>query len=133
MSQSVYPPDYSTPVGQLRALVGDEEQYAEYSTNSTPAYMFSDDKLQALLAINRDKLKYAAADLIDQLATNEALVSKKIRTEDLQTDGASVANALRLHAQNLRTDQKREDAEDDAEFAFEIVDFVPQPANWPWR
>ena len=130
MAISIYPVDYSTPVGQVRALVGDEEQYPEYAgPNETTAYIFSDDKIKALLALNKDKLKLTAANLIDQLATNEALVSKKIRTEDLQTDGASVANALRLHATSLRAEQNRDDEEDDAENAFEIVDY---PSHWTW-
>jgi hypothetical protein len=130
MAISVYPPDYSSPVGQLRSLVGDEEQYEEYAgPNETTAYMFSDDKLKAILAINKDKLKLSAAVLIDQIATNEALVSKKIRTEDLQTDGAAVANSMRLHAQSLRADQKAEDEEDAALDSFEIVDY---PSHWTW-
>ena len=127
---STYPPDYASAVGQIRILIGDTEQYEEYGVDGEAAYMFSDSQIQALIALNRDRLKLTAAQLIDSIATNEALVSKKIRTEDLQTDGASVANALRLHAQSLRAEQKADDEEDSMEDSFHIVDMPFSRTYW---
>lgn len=101
--------------------------------DADPSYMFEDSQLNVFLALNGGKVKAAAADAIDTLATNEAMISKKIRTEDLQTDGPAVANAMRLHATVLRAAQKREDEEADMLDSFNVVDFQPLPHPWVIR
>ena len=134
MANSTFPPDYDSPVGQLRVLLPDLEQLVDPQfPDADPSYMFEDDQLKVFLALNRGKIKAAAADAVDTLATNEAMVSKKIRTEDLQTDGPAVANAMRLHATVLRAAQKREDDEEDALDSFNVVDFQPLPIPWVLR
>lgn len=134
MANSVYPPDPETDVGLVRVLLPDVEQHKDPQHPTDPAsYMFEDWQLTAFLKLNGDKVKAAAADAIDALATNEAMVSKKIRTEDLQTDGPAVANSMRLHATVLRAAQKREDEEADMLDSFNIVDYVSLPRPWPIR
>jgi hypothetical protein len=129
-----YPPDYTTPLGQLRALVSQTEQYVDPADPDAPAdYLMSDDLLKSYLVINRDKLYGAASDALLAIAANEALVSKKIRTEDLSTDGSVIANSLRQIAQEYRNRQKEDDDEDAALEAFELVDFTAYPSNWPLR
>ena len=131
---NVYPPDYTTPLGQLRALVSQTEQYVDPANpDADPDYLMDDGLLQSFLALNSSKLYGAAADALLALAANEALVSKKIRTEDLSTDGSVIANSLRQIAQEYRNRQKEDDAEDAALEAFEVVNFVGMPANWPLR
>lgn len=131
---NVYPPDYATPLGQLRALVSQTEQYTDPAVEgSVPDYLMDDALLQSYLVINHDKLYGAASDVLLALAANEALVSKKIRTEDLSTDGSVIANSLRQIAQEYRNRQKEDDAEDAALEAFELVDFTGYPSNWPLR
>src|SRR5690606_13170189 len=76
-------------------------------------------------------LHRAAADAVEALATSEAMISKVIKTEDLQTDGAKVANALLVRARQLREEADREEAKDD-QSAFDIVDFTPLPRIF-WR
>ena len=126
MADDIFPPDLTSPVGQLRVLVNDLVQYPEYATPpATTGYMFSDDQLGVYLSLF-PSVHFAAAACIDMLATNEALISKKIRTEDLQTDGAAVANSLRLHAAALRSEGQRLL---DQDVAVEISDF--QQAH-PW-
>lgn len=72
-------------------------------------------------------LKRAAADALDAIASSEALVSKKIRTQaGVSTDGPAVAAALRAHAKELRAQATQAD-EDDAD--VEILEFSPYP--WP--
>lgn len=88
--------------------------------------LFTDAHLQTFLDLEAANIKRAAAQALDAIASSEVLVSKVIRTQDLSTDGAKVADALRQHAASLRTQAD----EDDDEFAFEIVDFDPSPA-WP--
>jgi hypothetical protein len=103
----IFPPDYSTDLGKLRALVNDTNQYADPSVpGSDPAYMFSDDELGVYLGLH-ENVWLAAGFVVYTIASNEALVAKKIKTEDLQTDGAAVANALYQHANILRSEGLR--------------------------
>lgn len=131
---SIFPPEYSTPLGQLRALLSQTKQYVDPQNPTAPAdYLIPDAQLQAYIAINKDGLFGAAADALLALATNEALVSKKIRTEDLQTDGPAVAGELRRMADLYRQRQKDEYEALDYEEAFEIVNYTPIPDPWPIR
>lgn len=121
----IFPVDPATKVGQVRILIGDTIQ------EGVPAeYIYSDGIIGGYLTINADNVKYAAADALDTLATNEAYISKKIRTESLQTDGASVANAIRLHATALRARARQEDDDLSSADAIEIVDFQDPVSQW---
>jgi hypothetical protein len=72
-------------------------------------------------------LKRAAADALDAIASSEALVSKKIRTQaGVSTDGPAVAAALRAHAKELRA-QAAELDDDGDDVAFEVAEFTPYP------
>lgn len=72
-------------------------------------------------------LKRAAADALDAIASSEALVSKKIRTQaGVSTDGPAVAAALRAHAASLRA---QADDVDDADDAIEVLEFTPYPST----
>ena len=121
----IFPVDPATKVGQVRILIGDTIQ------EGVPAeYIYSDGIIGGYLTINADNVKYAAADALDTLATNEAYISKKIRTESLQTDGASVANAIRLHATALRARARQETDDLASADAIEIVDFQDPVSRW---
>lgn len=134
MTSDIYPPDYASPVGQVRNLCNDTIQYVDPANPSDPAsYLFEDSRIEAFLTLNNGNVRFAAADIVDALADNEILISKKIRTEDLQTDGAAVGNALRLHATSLRAQAKQEIAGLEDEGGMEIVDFNYQPDLQPWR
>jgi hypothetical protein len=129
---SVYPPDYESDVGKIRALIPDVERVDQDDTGEVN-YLFEDEHLLAILAVQRQvegapmaRLRRAAADAVDALATSEAYISKVIKTEDLQTDGAKVANAMTTRAANLRRDADREEDEVFAT-AFEVVPFQPRP------
>lgn len=123
----IYPPDFTSEVGQLRVLVSDTEQYPEYAVaDGTSAYMFSDEQLGVYLSLFPN-IFFAAAACIDALASNEALVSKKIRTEDLATDGAAVANSMRAHAVALRAQGQHEL---DKDGAVEIIEFQEPVTKW---
>jgi hypothetical protein len=131
---NIFPPDYATPLGQLRALLSQTEQYKDPANPDASAdYLMDDGQLKSFLALNSDKLYGAAADALLAIAANEALVSKKIRTEDLSTDGSVIANSLRQIASEFRTRQKEEDVEDAALEAFEIVSYTHYPAPYPLR
>lgn len=123
--------DYSTDIGKVRALIPDTEEI-DYTDSGTPSFLIDDGQIEALLAVNSDNIKRAAADAIDALATSEAYISKVTRTEDLQTDGAKVGNMISLRAARLRASAD-EDEERELEDAFTIVPFHRRPVSvWGW-
>lgn len=102
--------DLATPIGQVRLLLNDV----------TTPYVFTDVEITAFLTLEGDSVKRAAAQAIDANASSEVLAAKVLRTQDVTTDGAKVADALRKHADRLRA---QADADDDG--FFSIVD-VPR-------
>jgi hypothetical protein len=104
--------DYSTPAGQVRMLIND--------TTSSP--VFSDAEIVAFLALEGDVVKRAAALALLTIAGDEALTSKVIRTQDLNTDGAKLAAELRAQAKDLRAQADAADVASDEGY-FELVPF----------
>lgn len=107
--------DPTTDIGRVRLLATDLDEVEP---------LFDDAQITAFLTMEDAVVKRAAALALETIARSEALVSKKIRTQDLATDGPAVAKELRESAQGLR-DQV--DTTDDA-FGLEIVDFDPYAA-----
>jgi hypothetical protein len=85
--------------------------------------LLSDASLQALLTLEGGNDKLAAAAALDVMASSEALVQKKIRLLDLQTDGPAVAAALREHAKRLR-DQVADGTGADPAAMFDVAELV---------
>lgn len=71
--------------------------------------LLTDDQVARLLRVEGDP-RLAAARALDMIAVSEVLVSKKIRTQDLSTDGPAVAAELRALARQLRDEYDAEDA-----------------------
>lgn len=128
-SQDVFPPDFSSTIGRIRALIPDVEQ-VDYTDEGNPEYMFSDAHLNSLyfMASGSDpaRLYRAAASALRALAVSEGLIQKVIRTEDLQTDGAKLASALLSGAKAL---EDRADATEDEADGMIVVDFQPLPQD----
>lgn len=128
-----YPPDFDSPVGLVRSLISDVNQF-DYDMNGVRRYRMSDLELAGFVAVAGEGRVYAAsAHALRSLAANEILVGKVIKTEDLQTDGAKVGDALRLLAREMDGRQKAED--DDLAFtenAFEIVNTGYPYHNLEW-
>ena len=104
--------DYATASGQVRLLINDTD-------DAVP--VFSDEEINAFLALEGDSVKRAAAQALDTIADDEALTSKVIRTQDLSTDGAKVADALRKRAAGLRSQAAEDDDDAAGGFFFDIV------------
>jgi hypothetical protein len=104
--------DYDTPLGQVRLIIADVDE---------EHFLLSDAQINALLSME-GRVKLAAAQALDAIATSEVLVSKVIRTLDLQTDGAKVAAELRARAQGLR-DQDAVDQEEP--WAIDVIPYDP--------
>ena len=114
--------DDATKLQLLRTIITDLGEGDEQ--------LFSDYQLEAFLTLNNGAVRLAAADALDTIATSEVLVSKKIRTQDLQTDGPAVAAELRAQARNQR-DLARRDLDDANLFdGFDVIDTVA-PARRP--
>ena len=103
--------------------------------------LFSDAQLVNLIAHSRWSPLLGAAQALDIIASSEALLSKKITTQDLTTDGPAVAEALRAHAAALRKQYADEKAEvdDEADWGVEVASMSQRPhrpeatePRWPW-
>lgn len=103
----------------IRALIPDLEPVFGDDEDET---MFSDDDLASYYSVGAGNVLRAAAYANFAIATSEALISKKIRTQDLQTDGPAVAAQLLAKGNYLMARADKDDATANAEF-FQIVDF----------
>jgi len=107
------PPPLSTDLRRLRLLIGDTDPATR---------IFRVDELADFLALE-GHVKMAAAQALDVIAASEALVSKKIRTQEgMTTDGPAVARELRARAAELR--RQVDAGEGDAGGGFDVVDFA---------
>lgn len=89
--------------------------------------LFTDDQINAFLGMYDDNVNRAAAKALLVIAASEVLVSKKIRTQDLSTDGPAVSAELRALAAALQAE-----ADDEGSF-FEIIPNAyvkPEGAEW---
>jgi len=112
--------DPATAVGATRLLAADVDE-------DHP--MFTDAQYSGFLSLNGGVYRLAAAQALEACAASEALVSKKIRTQDLSTDGPAVAAELRALAASLRAQHDDGIGNDGTVTgAFVIVDFNPWAA-----
>lgn len=109
-----------TPADQVRFLVNDPKL-------DTGSPVFSDDEIDAYLAIEGGNVKLAAAQAIDTIADNEALTLKYIQDHQLTLDGAKVADSLRKRASSLRDQAVYDLAQSDDGAFFE---FIPSISPW---
>lgn len=107
--------DYTEPVGQVRLLITD-------SSEDPDQQLFNDQQLTAFLTLCGENIHRAAAKALLVMAASEVMVSKKIRTQDLSTDGPAVSAELRALAAVLTETADAEDAA--AGSYFEIVPFA---------
>lgn len=105
--------DFTKPEGKVRLLIADLDE-------AEP--VVSDDIIGGYLALNDGNVMLAAADSLDAIATSEVLLGKKIRTQDLNTDGPAVAAELRAQAAKLRT---RAVEESGSGSFFDVIPFGP--------
>lgn len=118
----------ATDVQKVRALIPDTEAAFDGET------MFSNEDIETYLEVAGGSVLRAAAYAVYAIATSEALISKIIRTQDLSTNGAGVAEALHKKAEALA---KRADAEEaSGDVYYNIVDFGwderPELTEWNW-
>jgi hypothetical protein len=115
-SPDVAPPptiDPATSIGMVRLLIPDRD---------VANLLFADVDLAAFLALEGAVVKLAAASALETVASNEAMVSKVIRSQDLATDGAKVSDALMKRATELRRQADQDDP--DSSGNLDVIDFV---------
>lgn len=93
--------DLSNSIGQVRLLIPDSQQ--------TTA-VFSDEEINAFLALESSSVRRATALALETIASNEALTLKVVRLLDVQTDGAKLADSLLKRAATLRQQALDDDA-----------------------
>lgn len=115
MSEPTAVYNLGTPTGKVRLLLNDVAE----------PWVFSDDEIDAFLELEGGSVKLAAAQAIDTNADDQLLASKVLRTQDVTTDGAKLADSMRRRAAALRAQHEAEtEAEDDG--FFTVVDFGHQ-------
>lgn len=120
---------YGVATGDLSNQTRDYVRLLTTDTDSG-GYVFEDEELALFLAQAGDDALLAAATALETMATNEALVSKRIKILDLTTDGPAVARELRERATALRA-QAAAGTEDEP--AFAIAEQIFNPFGWQER
>ena len=107
-------PEYlpPSPLDAVRFLIADVGEDS----------LLADSQVAEMLALNGGSIRRAAADCLDAIATSEVLVSKKIRTQDLTTDGPAVSAELRALAKRLRDAAQAATDLADTFDGFDLVD-----------
>jgi hypothetical protein len=112
----------ATDVEKMRILIPDSETVFDGTT------LFTDDELTNYVEVANGSVLRGAGYAMLAISNSEAMISKVIKTQDLMTNGAQVAEAMRKNAQVLfdRADKEDEMA---GEFYIDIVDGF----GGPWR
>lgn len=116
--------DFTEPLGKVRLLITDIDE---------DNLVFGDHHIDAYLDLNDGNVHRAAADALDAMATTEVLLSKKIRTQDISTDGPAVAADLRKLAASLRAKADAADAVEEPFFEIVPFGYVSKPEGAEWR
>lgn len=131
MSQSPMDEIAAADLAYVRLLITD-------TSDDPETQIFSDEELTTLLLANSGPL-LAAADALEMIAVSELLLSKKITTQDLSTDGPSVAKELRAQAASLRKRAKdkiiavTEEAWGFTAFSMNPINRAPEATEYPRR
>lgn len=120
--------DYTSSVGQVRVLIPDLRKLEDLrDLRNEPRYLFTDDEILAFLAVNNGNVKRAAADACDAIGMDKALQLLVLKTDDKQTDGAKLLDAIVKRAKTLR-EQAKED--DENNLSFDVIMPSYEPVDW---
>lgn len=120
--------DYTSSIGQVRVLIPDLRKLEDLrDLRNEPRYLFTDDEILAFLAVNNGNVKRAAADACDAIGMDKALQLLVLKTDDKQTDGAKLLDAIVKRAKTLR-EQAKED--DENNLSFDVIMPSYEPVDW---
>ena len=127
INEGIAPPDYETPVGEVRSLTTDQDP--EDVSNNTGSYFWhSDLQIRALLKQYDDSPKRVAIVILRQVAMTPAMQYKKWSSADLTVDGPAITRALRDLINDIEKSMGAADAEEVSTF-FAIVPTGPAMAQ----
>ena len=112
----------TSDLAQVRTLIPD--------TDSSNA-LFQDEQIAVFLSLESG-VRAATALALETIASNEVLIQKVIRIQDLSTDGAKMSDALLARAKRLR-ELSTEDEDTEATFAIAewvVDDFTGRERIW---
>lgn len=120
INQGAVPVDYSTPTGQVRALLGDTDaiDLVPPEAGQGSYAWYSDAAIGGLLTVYGGSARRASAQALRTVASSQALILKKFSTDDLSVDGAAIAEALRKLAKDLDEQANTDDSNLDI---FELI------------
>jgi hypothetical protein len=114
----ITPPDYNSPIGLVRVLVGDTD--AKNIVDGKGEYAFySDDELDALLSIYAGNVRRTAIIVLTNVAMSRALLLGKWTSDDLSVDGPAIIAAMEKTIKRLADELANEEA--GADVYFDIV------------
>lgn len=87
--------------------------------------VFSDAQIESFLRLADGDIYRGAARALRTMAASEVLISKKISTQDLTTDGAAVSAELRALAKELDDEADRLTEDDGLDSYASFVPFKP--------
>lgn len=120
--------DFSSPIGQVRVLIPDLRKLEDLrDLRNEPRYLFADEEIEALLAVNSGNVKLAAADACDAIGMDKALQLLVLKTDDKQTDGAKLLAAIVGRARQLRAQAKEDEVNN---LCFDVVQPTFEPVDW---
>lgn len=85
-------------------------------------YLFADEQIDNFLTIAGGSVLRAAGLAMIAVGNSEALISKVIKTQDLQTDGSKLQDKWREAGETLLARADKEDEQGALDF-FEIIDY----------
>jgi len=108
--------EYYEQIDDVRLLTGDLDPENQ---------LFTDNQMLAFLRLAGGSAYRAAAEALRVMARSEVMISKKITTQDLSTDGPAVAAELRKQAAELDAKADALDAAGEGSYAA----FIPGPGS----
>lgn len=114
-----YTVDYTSYIGLVRLRIFDQDPLNP---------VFQDEAITAVYnTIERASIKRTAAFFLETIATQQALILKVMKNLQLSTDGAKLADSLRMQAKELREQADIEDTFLDGATAFDWAEQVFDP------
>lgn len=118
----IAPPDFTSAVGQVRAVLGDTD--AENIVMGEGEYAwYSDDDIEALLTVFGDNVLHTAAQMLRTVASSQSLLLKKWSADDLSVDGPAITRELRALARDLDNQADNVDSKSDY---FTLTPLAPE-------
>lgn len=105
--------DPLTTIGKVRMVIPDRTESDAF---------WIDEEIESLIIENDNNWRRAAANALEIMASDAAIVDRVIRVQNLSTDGAAVSRALLQRAALLR--QQAEQVEIAAGDGFDTIEMI---------